>query len=82
MRKKEDIKLVETQMHLIKAPYGKPLFASAYLHSAREAKSDQEQEITVEEMDVEMENLEAKMNEAEPSTSKKIVRRKKLLAKK
>ncbi|KAM7532810.1 hypothetical protein Aperf_G00000129020 [Anoplocephala perfoliata] len=70
LRKKEDIKLVETQMHLIKAP------------NAREAETDEEvRKTTVEDMDVEMENLENNMKRVEPSTSKKVVRRRKLLAK-
>ncbi|KAM3172125.1 hypothetical protein ACTXT7_015192 [Hymenolepis weldensis] len=71
LRKKEDIKLVETQMHLIKAP------------NARERESEEEvRRTTVEEMDVEMENLEAKMQkESTPSSSKTSVRRRKMLAK-
>lgn len=75
LRKKEDIKLVETQMHLIRAP------------NAREREPEEEvRKAVVEEMDVEMdvemENLEAKMQkESTPSSSKASVRRQKILAK-
>nr|CDS26709.1 ribosome biogenesis protein rlp24 [Hymenolepis microstoma] len=71
LRKKEDINLVETQMHLIKAP------------NARERESEEDVHKTiVEEMDVEMENLESKLvKEAAQSSSKTSSKRPKLLAK-
>ncbi|VDO01760.1 unnamed protein product, partial [Rodentolepis nana] len=83
LRKKEDIKLVETQMHLIKAPNGKISVPYSQISSAREKESEEDaHETTVEEMEVEMENLESKLEkEAAQSSSKTSSRRQKLLAK-
>ncbi|EUB60107.1 putative ribosome biogenesis protein RLP24 [Echinococcus granulosus] len=69
LRKKEDVKLVETQMHLIRAP------------NARESETaESKQEDSVEQMDIEMEDMENKMErESLPSTSKRVVRRRLLV---
>ncbi|KAL5964656.1 putative ribosome biogenesi protein RLP24 [Taenia solium] len=71
LRKKEDVNLVETQMHLIRAP------------SAREPETvESKQEDSIEQMDIEMEDLESKMERKSlPPTSKRVLR-KRLLAKK
>ncbi|VDD81149.1 unnamed protein product [Mesocestoides corti] len=70
LRKKEDVKLVNTQMHLIKAP------------NARERAVEDEEKVNVtEQMDVEMEELEAEMKKSLPSTSKRVAKKRLLVNK-
>ncbi|VDM22089.1 unnamed protein product [Hydatigera taeniaeformis] len=71
LRKKEDVTLVKTQMHLIRAPNAK---------EPEEIESKQED--SVEKMDIEMEDLESKMErESLPSTSQRVARRRLLVKK-